>query len=201
MAEWSLKCDEIAEAAGMTVQGVGLRRRTLIARMTAEGFQVPPCRCGKAQMHRGACQPATAEDRRRIVARALAGEGFESIGRSFGLSYHQVKWILSESLSTDDLRAHWARVNASLPKPSRWGNVITLFGPTHVADDLHRQIPAHVPLGVEKHLADNAIADAYLAVLEGGVEASNLSQAVRKALTRAGAPRFEGAQPEHAGDR
>jgi hypothetical protein len=24
VAEWSLKCDEIAEAAGMTVQGVGL---------------------------------------------------------------------------------------------------------------------------------------------------------------------------------
>lgn len=178
-SDWDLTTREIADIVGMTIQGVGLVRRNLMKRMEAAGEVVPPCRCGKPQMHRGECADYTVSDREIALALMRTATPLQQVEALSGVP-KMTLWSLRKSYLTaeereeiDRLRAKGrvARAKSKRPKPRKKvqkvdARVIPRFGAARLNDPLHTQIASTLKR-VDPADADDLASEAYLRMLEG----------------------------------
>lgn len=166
--DWTLMSPRIAREVGFDRQVVLQWRRRNLAAQIAEGGPEPTCGCGRPAMHRGSCGILPLDVRREAAARIAAGGDFLAIARRLGVEpCTALSWLtLPERRDATAIRRERMRRAAELASRRR------------PVDRTHEAILAGLNPASPEY--DDAVQEAYLAMLEGGLSVEEATKVGRR---------------------
>lgn len=180
---------------------VGRLRMAQLGPALLDGEEVPLCECGEYLHHPRLCwsrvaaietkkgspfAQLTVHQRREIYSRLMAGEITTSVAQAFGLKVTAIRNFVqrlpaenraerSRNLKTPAARRKAVALSLQVAKPQA-------ISPR--ADPLFAAVLSAMPRGLDRSLADDAAADAYLALVLGGRrEPEDVKAAVKRAVS------------------